>query len=91
MKIQFKKNYSILRFDDKKHHFETMLKIIEEARMDKVIYVGEPLCINYKNLKKLVSINEDCMSQTQIPIELRNWYNNVMQGTKFCIILKGKN
>lgn len=87
MEINLKDNIYFRSYDKKIKLNEDMINFIFSNKIDKVLYKGEPIDINYKLLKKIIPLSEKKVE----PEIVRKKYQNILQlcdNPLYCIIYR---
>ena len=87
MEINLKDNIFYKSYRTKKELNEEIIDFIFSNKIDKVLYKGEPIGINYKLLKKVIPMSEKKVE----PDMVREKYSKIIDVTDndpFCVIYK---
>jgi len=88
MKIELKENVVYESFLNRKEMTQKILDMILDSKIDKIIYKGNPLDINYKMMKKVLL--KDYTKRIE-PEKVRSMYDDIVMSSdkrEFCIIYK---
>lgn len=99
MEITLKDNVIFYSFNNETDLKRMIIKFINEAKMDKILYKGNPTQINYKLLKKILPLDKIKHSQSKnsinnfVEIEeknIREVYSDFLEkiNTNYCLIYK---
>lgn len=91
MEINVQKNIYYQPFNSRKEMKEKILEFILNSKLDKVIYKGEAMDMNYKLMKKIISNNEEIKHNNINPSEVKKKYKKIINmggGNPFCVIYK---
>jgi hypothetical protein len=92
MEIRINDNVYLKSLKTKKDLREIILKMIIESKVDKILYKGNPLDINYKLLKKLIVPKKILKTEKNINVEeVKQQFTNILQelnDEEYCIIYK---
>ncbi len=87
MEINLRDNIYFKTYEKKVKLNEDMVNFILSDKIDKVLYKGEPIDINYKLLKKIINFSENNIE----PEIVRRKYQNILElcdNPLYCIIYK---
>lgn len=99
MEIKLKENVYFIPYDDSRLLKQKILEFIFNSKTDKILYKGNPDCINYKLLKKILPINQIKQDKDKHSINkvieinsdnVREVYNDFIKkiNCKYCLIYK---
>lgn len=91
MEINVQKNIYYQPFNSRKELKEKILEFILNSNLDKVIYKGDVMDMNYKLMKKIIAKSEEIRNKNIDPEDVKKKYKKIidMSGDQpFCLIYK---
>jgi len=87
LELNIKEKIIYKSFNSQKELNEFILNMIFESKIDKIVFKGDPYDINYKMMKKIISIN----SPLVVNGDIRGAFRKIIQlsnNDPYCVVFK---
>ncbi len=88
MEINLKNNIFFKSYKNKIDLNEEIVNFIFSNKIDKVLYKGDPIDINYKLLKKIIPMNENVVVEPDMVREKYSKIIDITDNEPYCVIYR---